>query len=247
MKAITYLLFFAVLLGACAPVQHPASPVATVVPTITIISTKTSIPTITPMSIPLPFPLTKGTTWVYSFETYEASNTPGHVVNATYQLTETVVETKSIPPYFIAHIKIDYKLVTVEDGWEGWWVSGQPAEIWFVADNQQVFESHQPINAVETNRLVLDYQFPLSANSAWCQGGNCEQTGLGWRSVENQSYFKTSTATFDDCYDMLDHYNGGGLFHTFCNGVGIVSMKFDHMGTPYGFKQTLINYSIGVP
>lgn len=186
--------------------------------------------------------------WVYHFETYEPSETPSHIVKAIYQLTETVIETRNISSYFVAHLKNDYQLVNADVGWRGFWVSGQPKEIWLVVDNQQVFESHQPIDAsVDLDKLVLEYQFPLMKNKAWRQISNCEQTGVGWRGVESQSSYKISSKTFDDCYDMLDHYNGGGLFHTFCNGVGVVSMKFDHMGTPYGFKQTLISYSIGVP
>lgn len=209
------------------------------------------------MMKPSEFPLEKGTTWLYSYEAYEPTATdPNQVIKATYQLTETVVETETIPPYLVAHVKRKYELVNADAGWTGD-LSSQPNEFWYVVNDHQVFQSNQPLeNAnIKIDELILDYEFPLSIKKTWCllprnpkdskEITNCETVGR--REVTNQGSDETLAGNFDDCYDMIDYFNGGNIFQKFCSGVGIVSIKFDHAGTRFGFEQTLIDYAIGVP
>ena len=198
---------------------------------------------------PSEFPLEKGTTWIYSFETYEPSEpNPSQIVKATYRLTATVAETEIKPPYFIAHITFKYDLLSSDSGWRGWGVDGQPTETWYLVKGGQVFETSTiDKEDIDIEHTLLAYVFPLTDNKSWCLFQNMSCESVGWRIVANQSTNETPAGKFDDCYDMRDIFNGGGLFQTFCIGVGIVSMKHDHAGTRYGFKQTLIDYSIGVP
>jgi len=243
----------ATLTQTSMPTETPtftSTPIPTSTPTASQTPTFTSVPSDTLISTLKEFPLAKGTIWVYSYEPYEDSDSnPGQIVKATYRLTETVVETDYSAPYFVAHVKNEFQLITADSGGTGWSVaSEEPAEIWYVEDGQQIFESESlDIENINKDHLILDYDFPLVVGKALCQLGDCEQNNVGWRSIEGKSSYQTPSQTFTDCHEMLDHYNGGGLFHTFCNGVGIVSVNFDHMGTSYGFKQNLISYSIGVP
>ena len=198
---------------------------------------------------PSEFPLEKGTTWVYSFETYEPSEpSPSQIVEATYRLTATVAETEIKPPYFLAHVIFKYELVSSDSGWRGLWVNDRPTETWYILDNHQIFESANiDINTIDNKPGTLDYVFPLSDQKRWCHMQNPPCLSVGWRAVINQGVYETPAGKFDECYDMQDFYNGGSRFHTFCIGVGIVAMSYDHVGTPFGYQQTLTEYVVGVP
>ena len=202
-------------------------------------------------------PLNKGTSWTYAYESYEPSpSDPAQVIKATYQLIETVIDTETVSPYLIAHIKREYQLVNVDPGWTGDFDVSQPNEYWYLVDNDKVFESRSPIetNAIKRDGFLLDYEFPLSLSSAWCrqafnpknpssnEAANCEF--IGKRMVTNTGFYETPAGKFDDCYELTDYSNGGNIIHWFCTGVGIVFMRFDHAGTRFGFEQTLIDYSL---
>jgi hypothetical protein len=204
------------------------------------------------------FPLEKGTTWVYSYEAYDTSPSgPQKIVKATYQLTETIVETQTVSQYFVAHVKRERKLINADTDWVD--LSSQPNEFWYIRDGQKLFQSNLPldINNIKTERLILDYQFPLSLKSNWClisedlksatppDNAGCDFVGK--RAVTDDGSYKTPAGNFENCYDLVDYYNGGNIFHKFCSGVGIVFMKFDHSGSRFGFEQTLTSYTKGTP
>ena len=202
-------------------------------------------------------PLHKGAAWVYAYEAYEpTASDPNQIVKATFQLTETVDDVKKASTYFIVHVEQESELVNADVGWTGNLFS-QPKEFWYVVNDQQIFQSNQLINDadIRIDELTLNYEFPLSVKKAWClvthdpkdpkEIISCET--IGRREVTNQGPYETLAGNFDDCYDLIDYFNGGNIFQKFCNGVGIVYMKFDHAGTRFGFEQTLIDYSPGVP
>lgn len=206
------------------------------------------------------FPLYKGTIWVYTYQAYEPSGSSvDSVVKATYQLTETVMDVGSNAPYPIAHVKKEFKLENADAGWTGDFTSNQNNEIWDVVDGEKIYSSNQPIdiNSINVDEINLAYDFPLSVNKTWCPIQvdlkdpnhkpipNCRFSGQ--REVTGQGSFENAAGKFKDCYDLTDYFNSGNIFQKFCVGIGVVSMKFDHMGTPFGFEQTLIRYSIGKP
>ncbi|MCL4531092.1 MAG: hypothetical protein M1282_17005 [Chloroflexi bacterium] len=206
---------------------------------------------------PSEFPLEKGTTWVYSYTAYEPTAAdPTQTIQATYQLTESVVDAQTVSSYFIAHVKRESQLLHADAGWTGD-PSAQPNEFWYVVNGYKVSQSNQPLdtNNIKIDELILDYKFPLSVKNAWClfpsglknpsQAANCDVVGK--REVMDKGSYKTSASNFDDCYNLVDYVNDGNIYQTFCNGIGIVEMKFDHAGTKFGFEQTLMHYSAGVP
>ena len=203
------------------------------------------------------FPLNKGTTWIYSYEAYEPTTAdPNQIIKATYQLTESVVETETISTYLVAHVKREDKLVNADVGWTGD-LSNQPKEFWYVVNDNQVFHSNQLLDIANINfgDLILDYEFPLSVKKSWCllpkdpndpnEIAACDF--IGKREIVSQGPYDAPAGSFDDCYDMVDYFNGGNIFQKFCSSVGVVSIKFDHAGTRFGFEQTLLSYSVGAP
>jgi hypothetical protein len=211
------------------------------------------------MTKPSELPLEKGTTWDYSYEAYEQSADPDQILKATYKLTESVVDVEAIESYFVAHVKKDYELVNADVDWPGREFTDNQVETWYLVNENQLFESRLPVNTnkIQTDYLLLEYDFPLALNKSWCwiQGNrknpdskkiaNCESVGR--REVTNTGVYETPAGTFEDCYELIDYSNGGDIIQWFCKGVGIVFMKFDHAGTRFGFEQTLLSYSVGVP
>ncbi len=203
------------------------------------------------------FPLDKGTTWVYSYEAYDPSpSDPEKVVRAAYQMTDTIVDTETASNYFIAHVKRDWKQIQADPEWMRD-MSSQPREFWYVRDGGKVYQSNLPVDVanLRPDKLILDYEFPLTARKSWCllpdNRSNSEGTSncdfVGKRQVTGQDRFETPADTFDNCYDLQDVYNGGNILQKFCNGAGIVYQKFDHAGTKFGFEQTLSSFSKGTP
>ncbi|HLO15041.1 MAG TPA: hypothetical protein VK206_09440 [Anaerolineales bacterium] len=204
---------------------------------------------------PSEFPLAKGTTWVYTYQAYEpAPSDPTQTIEATYQLTERIIETETASPYFVAHVKKDYQLIKADPGWTDDIASNQPGESWYIVKDHKLFESRAPfdVNNIDTDAFLLAYEFPLTLSKSWCwpqldlkdpnhkEITSCEFAGK--RMVTNQGHYQTPAGTFDHCYELTDYSNGGNVIHWFCQGVGIVFMKFDHAGTRFGFEQTLMSY-----
>lgn len=205
------------------------------------------------------FPLEKGTTWVYSYEAYDTSpSDPQKIIRATYQLTETIVETQAISENFVAHVKRDRKLIKADTDWMQDYASEQN-EFWYVRNGQKLFQSNLPLDTsnIKTDELILDYEFPLSLRNSWClfspgsKGSTPpDNTGcdfVGKRAVTDQGRYETPAGNFDNCYDLVDYFNGGNIFQKLCDGVGIVFMKFDHSGSRFGFEQTLTSFTKSIP
>ena len=128
-----------------------------------------------------------------------------------------------------------------------------------MTSGEKVYSSNQAfdVNNIKVDELSLAYDFPLAVNKTWCPMRtdpkdpaqkpipNCQYSGE--REVAMQTSFESSAGKFNQCYGMIDRFNDGSILQTFCVGVGIVAMKFDHSGTPFGFEQTLSGYASGTP
>jgi len=203
------------------------------------------------------FPIEKGTTWIYTYTAYDpAPSDPEKVIQATYQVTDTVVDTETVFTYFVAHVKRDWRLINADPDWLRD-LSGQPRELWYIRDGNQIYHSNFPIDteSINPDQLILDYKFPLSVRDNWCllpdsRSGSGKIAGckfVGRREVTDQGQFESPAGNFENCYELMDIYNGGNIIQKFCDGAGIVYMKFDHAGTKFGFEQTLTSYSKGTP
>jgi hypothetical protein len=199
--------------------------------------------------------LAKGTTWVYSYAEYEPTALdPTQVITATYLFTETVIDTQTRPPFFIAHVQREERLVNAPPDWN-YTASSRPNEFWYVANDQQIYESLQKLDLtnIQTETLILAYDFPLSLGRSWCpssyiKGEKVQDcTAAGKRTVVSQEKYNTPAGEFDNCYKITEDVNSGGVTRWLCKNIGIVAQKYDHGGTRFGFQQTLVNYSSSSP
>jgi hypothetical protein len=208
---------------------------------------------------PSEFPMEKGTTWVYSYVAYHQAAAPDQILEATYRLTESVVDVEWTLTYFIAHVKKDYELGEADIDWPDGEFTDDQLETWYLRNESQIFESHLPVdtNNIQAEFFLLAYDLPISLGKSWCwpqvdlkspddkQIANCEFVGK--RTVTNEGSFQTPAGRFEACYELTDYFNNGNIIHWFCEGVGVVFRKFDHAGTRFGFEQTLLSHSVGAP
>jgi len=205
------------------------------------------------------FNMNKGAARVYYYQSYQPSGTdPTKTIKATFQLSETVVDRQVVPSYVIAHVQRELKLINADLGWPTN-TADQTGDIWYVFSGHQVYSQKTAIdvNHILLSELTLSYDFPLSVGKNWCplqydpkDSSHTKITDCrlsGEREVISHGDFMSMAGTFNDCYDMIDHFNGGSIFQKFCTGVGVVSLQFDHMGTKFGFSQSLSSYLIGTP
>ena len=198
------------------------------------------------------FPLAKGTTWAYAYVSYEPTTAdPTQVMTATYLFTETVVDTQVTPPYFVAQVQREERLIQAPPDWPQT-ESSRPHEYWYIVKDRQVYESFQkPASIIPTDTLTLAYDFPLALGRSWCplkyMEGEKVQDCTAKRTVVSQESYETPAGKFDNCYEITEDVNSGGVTQWFCKSIGVVAQKYDHGGTRFGFQQTLVSYSKGSP
>ncbi len=118
---------------------------------------------------------------------------------------------------------------------------------------QQIYQSFQPIdwNRIETDTLTLAYDLPLSVGKSWCPERSVKGqpvtdcTAAGQRTVISQGRYTTPAGQFDDCLQIAEAFNSGGVTRWLCRGSGVVAQTYDHAGTRFGFTQVLIAFRPG--
>jgi hypothetical protein len=191
------------------------------------------------------FPFPVGTSWVYARVEYQQFGTTD-IITATTLITETIIDTEGAGSSLSFHHKQTATTLNPPAGWvddpatDNW-------ERWYRIIGNQVVSYSKPND--EQTRVVA-YELPLAVGMTWCPeqpvpayNPNC--SAMGRRSVQSQTSYATPIGTFDECYEITEEYNSGGVTQWFCNGIGVVARKYDHSGSRFGFEDTLISYSRG--
>jgi hypothetical protein len=201
------------------------------------------------------FPLQNRTKWTYSYIEYESiTNNPSQITTASYLFSETIVDTRWIAPFFIAHVRHEEQLVKADPDWN-LTDSSRPTEWWYIVRGGEVYQSFQPLdmNRIQTVTLPLAFEFPLEPGRSWCpfiyiKGKKVTDcTSSGKRTVAGQENQQTPAGNFSKCYKITEDVNSGGVTRWLCTGVGLVAEKYDHAGTRFGYQKTLVSYSKGSP
>jgi len=205
------------------------------------------------------FNMNQGAARVYYYQAYQPSSSdPTKTIKATFQLTEEIVDRTVVPAYVIAHAKRQLKVIQADPNWSGD-TTTQASEIWYVVSGQRIYSQKTAVDPtnINVNSMTLSYDFPLEPGKNWCpqlydpkdpthkQITDCRLSGE--REVVDHTTFTSDAGTFNDCYNIVDHYSDGQIFQRFCTGVGVVMLSFDHAGTKFGFQQSLSSYLIGTP
>lgn len=257
--ALTTALFFAVLW--LFPVK---ANVTSTVSQVTPHTPPPSITTATPEAVhPLLqiFPLLPGTTWTYSYTQYSsAPGQPNTIIEAEFEVTQTVVEAKTVGTDYIARVQQNITKIRSDEGWTDQ-TSSPPGDgdFWYVLHDNQVyttFEIPQNLDSTAFDLMTLEYQFPMQPDAQWCPNRQTKEylepveatpypcQFAGMRIVHSAGPQQTQVGNFEKCYQMGDVYNSGGVNQTFCEGVGIVERKYDHGGSRFGFSETITAFDI---
>lgn len=192
-------------------------------------------------------PIYQGAVWVYAYTEYQPAPTdPTQTITATYIFTDTVIETQ-ISPDYIAHIRHEESPNKVPAGWASLRAT-DPSEWWYVVSENEIYQSFQVFDAsrIETPTMTLAYKLPLALGESWCPNpfvkgqpvADC--TSAGRRIVVSQGEYATPAGQFDDCFQVTEVYNSGGVTRWLCRGAGLVAQSYDHVGTRFGYTQVLI-------
>jgi hypothetical protein len=241
--------------------------------TATITVTPSPLPpptlTLTPTPIiaddPLPeFPLSVGSTWVYSSTHYEIDTKTGQKITATYIITEQVISVRIYEPYFTAQIHKDVSFLAGVKS-----KLARPLlerDFIYIVDNNFVYRQRQStlFNPVrfKTTRFLM-YKFPLlEYTKCWYPELSTEfQIELfgdetcpswGYRYVDGLIEPIVPAGTFKNCANVIQTNRGELTSEWICPGIGKVGEKMDGSWQqgfdPYppgaGYEQVLITYTI---
>lgn len=197
------------------------------------------------------FTLAPGVTWVHRLDAYDLSTLrPQETVTATYVLTETVVELIDDGSLIRARVQTTKTLLDAEPGYPEPGGETLP-DFWYILDGDRLLmaagAAARPDSAPEAASLL--YPLPLAVGDAWCAlpGGGDDASlcnGAGMRHVVAQESFTTPAGVFADCYQTYESYLSGSPITWFCTSIGVVAEQYDHIGAPFGYQKTLIEYRI---
>ena len=225
-----------------------AEPAATRVPaTRTLRPTATALPTATktprPAVNPVPeFPLTIGSTWVYSHTEYNEG-----VQNTDCCITLTVVANQMVGDYFVAEIEQNQSF---SPHWAPFLEGSGIGRFWYaVSQMGDVFILPEMVPASQIGDGYLAYHFPLDAGGHWYQYAEDRKTDSGFNATfsDGPQGFKSPAGDLEDCFWVVTQYNSGGTQEWVCYGVGFVANEYDHQGTPFGYDTALLKYEIASP
>jgi hypothetical protein len=259
-KRVSVSVTLAVLLVACQPdrllVVKPTeapTPTATIAPV-----------TLTPQSDVLRvFPLVPGTSWTYRRSNYtQAENDPNTLLTAETQLVETILSSEQAGAYLFVKFHRGVTLSRVDAGWGDTTGLGLGNfDNWYVVTDDKVYSSTEKPAAqtLQLDLLIEEYAFPMTVGASWCP--NRQQKGYdptdapaetpvpcafaGARTVQGLEAVHTPAGDFDECYRLSDFYNSGGVVQWFCDGVGVVAQKYDHLGSRFGYSSELVKFTRG--
>jgi hypothetical protein len=193
------------------------------------------------------FPLALGNTWVYSSTRYEGYEGPNRMT-ATYVITEKVVETQIDPPYFVAKVQREERLVAAPAQWNG---SEEWTELyWRILSGTQLYQQRFELDLSDPASFQLEYVFPLSEKESWCPGEKIQEkdcTASGKRTVLKATSRNVPAGEFESCFEIGEDFNTGVYSHWFCPGIGIIEAKGDHSGFPFGRWEKLIDFELKPP
>lgn len=178
------------------------------------------------------------------YEGYEGPNR----LAATYLITEEVVETQVRPPYFVAQIHYEQRLVTASPGWSGSeeWVE----DYWRIISGTHVYRQRLRLDLSDQDTFQLEYVFPLSVAASWCPGKGLpgqDCVASGKRTVNQVGARTVPAGHFEPCFEISEDFNTGVYRHWFCLGVGVVETQADHSGFPFGYLDKLLELHLRPP
>lgn len=233
--------------------------------------TPTPAATLIPPQCPLAdLPLNLGNTWIYSSTQYDCIGDCGsdnpQIVTGTFVVTATVVDTRFQAPYFAAEMAWESKAITLSDSLEGEDLGhlfhlhdGEPWSYWYIVSDTNVYERWHGLDLASFRPYTetLAFVFPLEKTEHWYRYPDDRAKYPDYKEPFTRTDIWPSSVIIgsrelslfnqhlDDCFMLYTYWVNGPEIEYFCPGIGIVGGFYDHMGTPFGHRTRLIDYSFG--
>lgn len=217
------------------PATRTAQPTATALPT----ATETARPAVNPIPA---FPLTIGSTWVYSHTEYNEG-----IQNADCCITLTVISNQMVGDFFVAEIEQDQPF---SPHWAPFLQGKGIGHFWYaVSQAGNIFVLPDLLPEDQIAEAYLAYRFPLDASGHWYHYAEDRKADSGFNATfsDGPQSYRSPAGDLQQCYWVVTQYNSGGTQEWVCDGIGFVANQYDHQGTPFGYATDLLEYSIAPP
>ncbi|MBI5028906.1 MAG: hypothetical protein HZB51_00075 [Chloroflexi bacterium] len=188
-------------------------------------------------------PLVLGNTWMYQVTRYEGVPIT-EIITATHLITDTIVERKNTPPYFIAQMHREESAET-SVGFVPPSQKAEPlrpatsSEYWWVLNENRLYRQERKLDLSKFDESKLEFVFPLEIGKKW----NLFNDGLA-RITLRVGQVTVPAGRFDNCFLFDDAWASDTAQTWFCPRIGIVEEIDDHHGTPMGWHTVLIRYNL---
>ncbi|HXF68165.1 MAG TPA: hypothetical protein VNK89_00015 [Thermoflexus sp.] len=258
--AIVLLLMGGALLSACGPSSGSGAasgPTRAVPPSATPASkpTETASPIVSSRPDPeITFPLALGNTWVFQLTRYEGVPTTD-ILTTTQVVTETIVEIQNVTSYLVAKIHREegpeQPVGEIPPSRQG--VPLKPAfssDVWLVVSGNRIYRQEGKLDLSDLRTALVELVFPIRLGAKWYRSD--EKAALNPTYADDWMLVKVTqvgsvvvpAGEFPNCFLLEEVWAGLTAETWFCPNVGVVSKKADHHGTPSGFRQVLLRYSL---
>jgi len=199
------------------------------------------------------FPLALGNTWVFQVTSYAGFNLD-EVTTATRIVTETVIDIRTDVSYFAVRIQRDAGAEKLESVPKSGQVALIPSgatssEYWLVVSDNRIYRQEERLDLPNLHETgTLEFVLPLKVGEKWYLNDKMEElypdkmVDSMLRKVMKTDAVIVPAGRFENCFLLAEVIGGSTFEKWFCPGIGLVDQRSDHHGTPYGWRQVLIEY-----
>lgn len=199
-------------------------------------------------------PWNLNTTWVYTATRYAGFNS-ADIMTATWIITETIVEQRAEGPYLAFRICRDESAETVvsvdTDAFMPVKVADS-SDYWLVMTDTHQYRLVGGLNLDDPGSVgELALVFPLEVDEKWYLNREMSQlypdkaVDSMLRKVLQESPVTVPAGDFAGCFLLAETIGGSTFDGWYCPAVGWVERGSDHHGTPYGWREVLIDTYVG--
>jgi hypothetical protein len=221
MRPLAFLPFIVLILTSCV---RPASSPPTATPP--------NAPTATLAPYNAPFPLNVGATWIYEYTSYFEET------SVTWRVTEVITQAgPGENGVYIAEMQRTSRLLAGQLN-DRLIFNLPDGKYKYVFDGNHLYLQPASLPLLDLQNSTPYLSFPIA-------GMACSEADILCRKVLSGPEAYTSLAgQFANCYQLVTPSNSGTEIQVFCENMGFVSGKYDHLGSPFGYRLELIGYSV---
>lgn len=199
------------------------------------------------------FPLVIDNTWVYQRTEYAGFNAT-EIMTTTQVVTETVIDIRTEGDNVVAIIKRDRsseRLISEDVNAFSPETVVSSSDYWLIINDGRVYYQEDRLDLAgleDTGEIEL--VFPLEVKKKWYLNHKMAEANPNktvdsmLRKVQKEEAVEVPAGCFEGCFFMEEVIGGSTFERWFCPGIGWVDRRSDHHGTPYGWREILLEYHL---